>query len=137
MENNKIDKNENNKEPSNYFYNFINSNKITIIIISLALISLIIIINNTNMNIKKNMNGGDLATQVAFSGLSAYSKVASKCSSGIFIQSAERFNAIINNLKFVIIFIIAIVLIPAFPILFYVMTVYVIISSLVGNMIKS
>ena len=141
MENNKKDEKEKQSKQTNYFIESVKKNYKIIIIIGLVLISLIIIINNTDtdLNAKKNIKGGSaaLATQVAVSGLSAYSKVASKCTSGIFIQSAERFNAIIDNIKFVIMLIIAIILIPAFPVFFYIMTVYVIISTLVGNMIQS
>ncbi len=140
-ENNKMENNkkESNKKENNSFINLIKKNYklIIVIIITLVLIGIIIISNNTNINFKKNNKGGALATQVATSGLTLYGRLASKCTTGAFIQSAQRFNAIIDNLKFVIVLILAIVLIPAFPIVFYITTVYVIIYSLVGNMIKS
>jgi hypothetical protein len=92
--------------------------------------------NCLNKNIKRG--GSQMADVIAGQGLGIYSKiVSSKCTSGAFIASAERFNAIMDNLTYVIVLILAIVLIPAFPVIFYIGIIYAIIYNLIGNIIKS
>jgi len=139
MENNKKENNKTNSDSnSNYFVKLIKQNYKIIIIITISLILILIgYININNINIKKNLKGGSLPVQVAVSSLNVYGRLAKDCTAGAFIKSAERFNAIIDNLKFVFILIVAIVLIPVFPVLFYITAVYVIINSFVGNIIKT
>ena len=117
-------------------------NNYKIIILILLILILVIIITNMNINkyyLNKNIKigGAQMTNQIASSGLGLYTSIVSKCTSGTFIASAQRFNAIMDNLTYVIVFILAIIIIPAFPIVFYIGIVYAIIYNLIGNIIKS
>jgi len=117
-----------------------------IIILILLILILVIIITNISINkyynhcLNKNIKSGgsQMSNVITSKGLGIYSSiVSSKCTSGAFIASAERFNAIMDNLTYVIVLILAIVIIPAFPVVFYIGIIYAIIYNLIGNIIKS
>jgi hypothetical protein len=64
-------------------------------------------------------------------GLYFYSGLTKNCANGTFLNSTYRFASIFDNIFYIIVLIVAVILIPAFPAFIYVAAVYAIIYKLV------
>jgi hypothetical protein len=115
-------------------------------IIILIIIVVIIISYNNSKPIgyfKHTSKGGFLGsstpqgsyyqTQVLQQGIGLFRNVSSKCTSGTFVESANRFSTISENILSVLVIIAAIIIIPAFPVVIYIAFVYAIIYKMTSS----
>ena len=83
-----------------------------------------------------NPQGSYYKTQVLQQGIGLFRNVSSKCTSGTFTESANRFSTISENILSVLVIIAAMIIIPAFPVVIYIAFVYAIIYKMTSSFRK-
>jgi hypothetical protein len=103
-------------------------------IIGLIVVVVIIIslIKMDSYVICKKMKGG--ISPIAQQGIQSLRQLTSKCQTNLFEDGIQRFKYITENITGVLTFIIAILLIPSFPIFLYVAAMYLVISQMFKGM---
>ena len=80
--------------------------------------------------------GSYYQSQVLQQGIGIIRNVSSKCTSGTFTYSIDRFSTISENILSVLVIIAAIIIIPAFPVVIYIALVYAIIYKMTSSFTK-
>ncbi len=105
------------------------------IIVLIIIVVIIISLMNTNSNVTcKKMKGG--IGQITASALSTISRLTQRCTTNVMEDGMHRFKEVTEHVLGVMIFILALILIPAFPIFIYVAAMYLIISQMFKGMRK-
>lgn len=106
-----------------------NSKIIAMIVIVVIIISLI---EMDSYVICKKMKGG--ISPIAQKVVETLKSLTSKCQGNIFQDGIQRFSYITEKISGILMFIIAILLIPSFPIFLYVAAMYLVISQMFKGM---
>jgi hypothetical protein len=125
-----MEEKEKKNEPTT-FTSFIKKN-INIILMILVVVIIISIINMNSYIICKPMKGG--IGQIASQSVQIFTNLTRGCRSNLFEEGIQRFKFIMENIMSVLAIIIAIFLIPSFPIFLYVAAMYLIFSQMFKGM---